>query len=47
MLLTIVPPSVAVIAAFVVFALFVLLAFALAYAKRDIYIDITFFEIHR
>ena len=47
MILTAIPPSVAVLVAFGVFALFVLLAFALAYAKRDVHINITFLEVRR
>lgn len=47
MILTAIPPSAAVLVAFGVFALFMLLAFALAYAKRDVHISITFLEVRR
>lgn len=38
--------SSATLLAFGLFSLFVLLAFAVAYAKRDVKIDITLFEFH-
>lgn len=47
MILTAIPPSAAVLLTFGVFALFVLLAFTLAYAKRDVQISITFLEVRR
>lgn len=37
-------PATAIV--FGLFSLFVLLAFAVAYAKRDVTIDITLFEFH-
>lgn len=47
MILIAVPPSAAMLVVFGIFALFTLLAFALAYAKRDIHVSITFLEIRR
>ena len=47
MVLEIVTPSTAALIGFGTFALFLLLALAVAYAKRDVIIDITVFEVHR
>lgn len=47
MLLQVVPTSVAALIGFATFAVILLLAFAIAYAKRDVSINITFFEYHR
>lgn len=47
MVLDVVTPSVAALIGFVLFALFILLAFAVAYAKRDVEINITLLEFHR
>jgi len=47
MVLEIIPPSTAALIGFATFALFLLLALAVAYAKRDVTINITLFEVHR
>lgn len=47
MILQIVSASLASLIAFGTFALFLLLAFAVAYAKRDVSINITVFELNR
>lgn len=47
MLLTAISPSaVALIGLFAVFAIFMVLALAVAYAKRDVNISVTLFEFH-
>lgn len=47
MILTMIAPLAAALIAFGVFAIFVLLAFTVAYAKRDVHIDVTFLEVRR
>lgn len=42
-----IPHVIAVVIGFTAFAIMVLAAFALAYAKRDVTIDITLFELRR
>ena len=46
MILAILTPSAVTLLAFALFSIVVLLTFAVAYAKRDITIDITLFELH-
>lgn len=46
MFLEVATPSVAALVGFSVLALFVLMGFAVAYAKRDVTIDVTVFEFH-
>jgi hypothetical protein len=46
MILQTIPLWVAALMAFTTFATFVLLAFCVAYAKRDVSIDLTVLEIH-
>lgn len=47
MLLQVSLPSVAVFLGFIAFALLLIVAFAVAHSKRDVYINITLFEFHR
>jgi len=47
MILQAISPSVAGFLGFGVFSLIILLAFAVAYAKRDVSINITLLEFHK
>lgn len=46
MVLPAITPPTAALIGFALFSLFILLAFTVAYAKRDVTIDITVFEFH-
>lgn len=46
-MLQVIPPSTASLIGFLAFTLFLLLAFTIAYVKRDVNIEITFLEFHR
>lgn len=45
MILTVLTPSVATLIAFAFFSIVVLLSFAIAHAKRDVTVEITFFKL--
>ena len=47
MILTAIPPLAAALTAFAAFSIFLLLAFTVAYAKRDVHIEITLLELRR
>ncbi len=47
MFLKAVPPSAVALIGFTAFAILLLVTFAVAYAKRDVKINITLFEFHR
>jgi hypothetical protein len=46
MVFTTFTPLVAALIAFCGFSIFLLLAFTVAYAKRDVHIEVTLFEFH-
>lgn len=46
MILTAIPSSAVALIGFSAFAIFMLLALAVAYAKRDVTINVTLFEFH-